>query len=713
MPGMRELDLLSRLSDFAYRRRRAILVAGGAAFVVAALVASAIFDVVKSFGLQDPGSEGARAYDRYEEATGEAAIPGVVLLVEPGGDVASPRGRSEVGGAADALASLPGIARVQGPSFADGSGISTDRRAAYLLGFLSADVDDPPEIGERALEELGGNPAVSVGGLAVAAHEINEQSEEDLQEAEVYAAPILLLLCFWVFRSVVAALLPILVGAFAIAGTIAVMRGLAGVVDIDVFSINIVTGLGLGLAIDYSLLILARYREELTRAGPGPEALRRTLATAGRTVAFSAVIVAFALAALLIFPQRFLYSTALGGALVVVLSALAALILLPAALAALGPRLNALALPGLRRSQVRGEAARGGWYRLARAVMHRPVPVATATAAVMIAAGIPFLDVELTSADARVLPEERSARRVDDALRARFPVNATTPLVSVVDTQAADRARRPLRPLTQEIRDLPGVERVAGPQEVGGGLKTVAVFGSADPLSDGAEGLLRELRGLEWPHPTLVGGRTADLVDQKESMESHLPLAVAIIAVLTLTALFAMTGSVVIPVVALVMNLLTISAAFGILVFVFQDGRLEGLLDYTSQGALDTSMPILIFAVAFGLSTDYGVFLFNRIKETRDAGGGDADSVAIALERTGRVVTAAALLFSVAVGVFVTSQLVQIKEASLGLVAAVLLDATIVRALLLPSLMRLLGRWAWWAPGSLARLRERLSFSRL
>jgi RND superfamily putative drug exporter len=407
--------------------------------------------------------------------------------------------------------------------------------------------------------------------------------------------------------------------------------------------------------------------------------------------------VALALAALIIFPQRFLYSTAIGGLLVVLLSAAVALTVLPAILAVLGPRVNALAPPRLQRGagEAAGAAGRGFWYRLASFVLRRPITVLTATVAVMLAAGIPFLSVHLSTADARVLPLSSSARQVDEALRSSFPDAASaTPLVAVINARPDRPSRARLAPVVAQLSALPYVKHVLGPRRLDAHTSQLEVVAGVDPLSEDGQRLLREVRGLDWPYPTLVGGRAADLLDQKQSLQSHLPLAVGIIVVMTLITLFAMTGSALLPLAALLMNGLTISAAFGIVVLVFQDGRFQGLLSYTSQGAIDTSMPVLVFAVAFGLSTDYGVFLLTRIKEARDSGASDTEAVAIGIEHTGRIVTAAALLFAVAVGAFM---------------AAVLVDATLVRAFLLPSLMRLLGRWSWWAPAPLLRLRERLS----
>ncbi len=678
-------------------------------FAAAAYLGRDVVDALDPYGFQDPDSNSVRAYDLYEEVKGIGTTPEIIALVEPGGDVHRPEAQREVQEVASALGEIEGVGAVRAPAPGETSATSTDGRAAYVLGFLRTDVDDPTDVGADVQDQLAGRPGVTLGGTAVAQAQLNEQTGEDLRRVELYAAPLLILLSLWVFRSLIAALLPILVGAFTIAGALFIVRALAEVISIDVFSINLVTALGLGLAIDYSLFVVSRYRGEVARLGAGPEALRRTLQTAGRTVAFSAVTVACALAALLVFPQRFLDSMGIGGSLVALFAGLVVLTVLPAMLAMLGPRVNALRVPGFRRSlpEETSTAARqaGFWFGLARFVARAPVPIAAMTAVVLIAAGIPFLRVEFSLADAGILPEERSARQVDDVLRDRFPAGETTPIVVLVnppqtgDTEASGLAAR--------ISAIPTVDRVIAPRSVGEHTQRIDVIAAADPNSDASQRLVRRIRALGSPDQPLVAGRAADLVDQKQSLRDHLPAAVAIIVVSTLLILFLLTGSVVLPLKALVMNLLTISAAFGILVLVFQDGRFEGPLEYASEGALDTSIPVLMFAVVFGLSTDYGIFLLTRIKEAYDAGADNSSAVAIGLQRTGRIVTAAALLFAVALGALAFSELLYLKEVGLGTALAVLIDAAIIRTLLVPSLMQILGPWNWWAPRPLARIHER------
>jgi uncharacterized membrane protein YdfJ with MMPL/SSD domain len=506
---------------------------------------------------------------------------------------------------------------------------------------------------------------------------------------------LLLLLALWIFRGLVAALLPVAAGLLALFSTLALLRLVNVLTPISVFALNLVTGAAIGLAIDYSLLLLSRYREELVRHGPGRVALRATLTTAGRTVAFSAVTVAVAFASLLVFPLPFLRSMAIGGLIVAPLAGLVALTLLPALFALLGERVNALAPRRWQRAAER--AARpdehGGWYRFAHWVMRRPVWVAVGSATLLVALGLPFLGVRFVGVDAGVLPSSSSARQVDDVLRTQFAPGLDAPLHLAVRSLSVVPA----------IRRLPHVVAVARPERLGAQLWSVDVIPDAPAMSNQTKALVREARRLPG---VMVSGKTAWYLDTAASLRRHLAYALALLAVTTFLLLFLVTQSIVLPLKALLMNVLGLSAAFGVLVFVFQAGRLEGLLGYRSQGALELTQPVLLFAIAFGLATDYGVFLLSRIKEAHDAGLPNREAVALGLERTGRVVTAAALLFCVAVGAFTTSGILIVKELGLGIALAVAIDASLVRALLVPSLMALLGDWNWWAPLPLRRFRR-------
>jgi uncharacterized membrane protein YdfJ with MMPL/SSD domain len=697
--------MLAALAGLANRRARWVIVLSALCFIAAGALGAGVAERLDPYQADDPDTESVQARERLEDAGYRPT--GVVVLIEDV-KVDSRAGRERVREIAREVRRDPDVTEVAG-YYQTGSKdfVSRDGDATYLAVRLGPTEDDETQdVGERIAETLSGEPGVTVGGTAVAQQEVNEQVEVDLRRAELLAFPILFLLSLLFFRSLVAALLPLLVGGLAIVGTFLMLRVASEVTSVSIFALNLVTGLGLGLAIDYSLFIVSRYREEIAKSGPGLEAMRRMMATAGRTVLFSSITVAGALASLLIFPQEFLYSMGIGGSLVALIAAGIALIVLPAVLALLGTRVNALAPQFLQRRAERDArpASAGFWYRLSRFVMRTPIPVAIASSALLIALGIPFLRIEFTSVDAQVLPTSASARQVDDALRTDFPPFRDTPI-----QLAVDGGREEARRVAAEARDIQGVATVNPPLRVDDGTSVIEVISTDGPLSTESQDLVDRLREL--PGDVLVTGSTADFIDLQDSLGEHLPLVLVLVAAVTVVVLFAMTGSVVLPVKQLVMNLLGLTAVFGILVLIFQDGRLEGLLGYTSQGGLESTQPLLLFAVAFGLSTDYGVFLLSRIKEAHDAGASDSESVGIGLERTGRIVTAASLLFAVAIGAFVTSQMIFVKELGLGQALAVLIDASIIRALLVPSLMELLGRWNWWAPRPLRRLHARIGLS--
>ena len=612
---------------------------------------------------EDPGSESVAAREALRRAAGALPDPGLVLLV-PGGSAPAVR---------DRLAGEPVVARAA-------------VRGDVVLAWLRGDDDRTEADVGRLVEALAAERSVAAGGPAVAGRQVAETVERDLVRAELIAFPIVFALSLLVFRGLVAALLPTLVGAASIAATLLGLRLAVELTELSVFAVNLVTGLGFGLAIDYSLFVLSRYREELQRHGHGPEALARTLATAGRTVLFSALTVAAAMASLFVFPQRFLFSMAVGGTMVALAAGAIALVALPALLHLLGPRVNALAPARWQRPP-----SRGGWGRLARRVTARPGLVAAVSAAVLLALALPALGVRFTGIDATALPDEASAHRVADALEERGLRASVSPVTAVFRAE-------PAQATLARLASLPGAAAVRAAERVGAGVWRVQVLPARPSLSGETQRLVRDVRDAV--PGALVGGGAAAFADQQASLRAHVPWALAILATTTVALLFAFTGSVVLPLKALLVNALTIAAAFGILVLVFQTGL--------GEPGLESTQPILLVATAFGLSTDYAVFLLSRIKEARAAGLPDREAVAAGLERTGRIVTAAALLFCLAIGAFATSRLVFVRELGLGTAAAVALDATIVRALLVPSLMMLLGRWNWWAPAPLRRLHARL-----
>lgn len=681
--------MLPRLSAFIQRRSIPVLVV---AFVVTGVCAAfgvTVADRLDPLGFDDPASESARA----DAALAERGWAGTDLVVLVDGT------RASVPEVQDAVEREDLVSQVSVvPRAADGSGY-------VVVSFRPAPDKVKQEAADRIEADIAGQGGIAVGGSAASFAQLNETIQSDLVRAELFAFPILFVLALLMFRSVVAASLPLVVGALAVVGTLAALGVLGTLIGISVLALNVVTALGFGLAIDYSLFMVARYREELARSGPGPEALRATMLTSGRTVLFSSLTVAAAMASLLVFPQQFLYSVGLGGVLVSLLAAAVALVVLPAMLCLLGSRVDALAPRFLRRraEQDARPVTAGAWYRTAMFVMRRPGAVAVVSGAVLLVMAIPALDLRFTAVDGSILPPDTGARQVHEALVADAALTRSTPLTVLVDDVSAQDE------LTRLAGDLPGATLAAPPEQLPGGGAVVEIVSESPVFSQQSQDLVAAVRAL--PVDALVTGSTAEFVDLKASMAAYLPLVALIIVLSTVVAIFLMTGSIVLGLKTLVMNALTLAAVFGVLVLVFQNGLLESVLGYTSQGALESTIPLILFAGVFGLSTDYGVFLLARIKEARDGGAPDHEAIAVGQARTGRLITSAALLFCVAVGAFGTSSIVGIKEMTLGIALGVVLDATVVRALLAPALMQLLSSWNWWSPAPLARLYARVGLT--
>ena len=706
---------MARLAALVIRRPWRVVLTAIAFLAVAVVVGGPLTGNLTSAGFEDPDAEFVAARDTLQQARGANPTPGLIALVDPGVSVRDGRGRAAVERTAAAIAADPQVAQVV-TAFSGGGDalISNDGTASYVAAFFRPIGDDAAEdAATRIRDPFADDQTVTFGGASVVGEEAGTIIGEDLARAEMLAFPIIFLLSLWVFRGVVAALLPSLMGGLVIFGSFLAIGLFNEAMTLSIYALNLAIGLSLGLAIDYSLLIISRYREEMASHGPGREALERTLRTAGRSVLFSAVTVAAALAGLMVFPQRFLFSMGVAGVMVALVAAAIALIVLPAVLALLGARINSLAPRAWRRHSEEADRAltSGFWFRLSHTVMRRPGTIAAVTAVALVIVALPAFGINFTSVDANVLPTSASARQVSDRLAADFPEDRSQPIFAAVTAPSGPEAQPRLTEYAQRLRDLPGAEMVTPPARVGEGTWRIDVYSREWALTGASQDLVRDVRDTAAPFTVDVGGLSASFVDQKASIGAHLPYAIILIATTTIIALFVMTGSVLLPIKAVVMNMLTLGATLGILVWVFQDGRLEGLLGYDSVGALDLTQPILLGAMAFGLSTDYAVFLLSRIKEAHDAGADTSESVALGLQRTGRIVTAAALLFAIAIGAFATSQITLIKELGVGTALAVLIDATIIRALLVPSLMGLLGRWNWWAPRPLRRLHDRIGFS--
>jgi RND superfamily putative drug exporter len=721
--------MLTGLGRFVVRRRRPVLLGTGLFIVLAVLLGGGVADSLTSGGFDDPGSESHRAGELLEEELGTSDPNFVLLVTARDGNVDAPEVATAATALTQELAAEPGVS--EGVSYWTLPGAtplrSTDRSQALVLAVIEGnddEVDDAVSTLATKYTRETDVLTVRVGGIAQVFHQVGEQVEKDLLRAELIAIPITLILLIFVFRGLVAASLPLAVGVLAILGTFLVLTGIVAVTDVSIYSLNLTTAMGLGLAIDYSLFIVSRFREELKRGLSTEDAVVRTVETAGRTILFTAVTVAISLAALIIFPLVFLRSFAYAGIAVSLVAGIGAVVSLPALLAVLGPRVNAVPL-WRRPEKPEGE---GFWHRIATFVMRRPVPVATIVIVFLLFLGIPFLHIQFGMPDDRVLPDHLSSRQVQDEIRENFNSHEAAAL-QVVTADVDDPTSPEAVDYAAELSTIEGAARVdaaAGsfidgeaapvPPELsarfeGDGATWFAVVPSVEPLSEEGEQLVQDVRDTEAPFEVLVGGRSAELVDSKASIFGKMPLALAWIAVATFVLLFLMFGSVIVPIKALVINVLSLTATFGALVWIFQDGHLSGMLDFTPTGTLAATVPILMFCVAFGLSMDYEVFLLSRIKEEHDRTGDNTSSVALGLERTGRIVTAAALLISVIFLAFATSGVMFIKLFGLGLAVAVLMDAFVIRGTLVPAFMRLAGEVNWWAPRWMKRIYERIGIS--
>ena len=723
---------MEQSKPFVVRYRWAVLALAILGMGVAAAVGGDVASELRSGGFEDPGAESSQARAALVDVF-DAETPDLVLVVSARAGTVDDPANAEAGQALVArLAQDRGVEEV-GSYWQLGSPPplrSTDGRRALVFARLAGGEEESLETAGRIGEAYRGEQGaldVEVGGPAATFDEVNRTIEEDLVRAELIAFPLTLLLLVVIFGSVVSASLPLGVGGLAILGTFLVLDVVAGFADVSIFALNFTTAIGLGLAIDYALLIVNRFREELAEGRTTSEAIRRTLRTAGRTVVFSAATVASALVALLAFEQYFLRSFAYAGIAVVALAAVGAVVVLPAILAILGPNVNRWRV---RKVETRTDGT-GIWHRIAVFVMRRPIPVATLAIAFLLVLGAPFLGIRLGFPDDRVLPPSAESRQAGELLRTEFDSREASSL-SVVALGAGDPSTRAddIAAYATDLSSIGGVARVdaltgsyiggrqvvpASPfsqRFVAADATYLSVVPSVEPYSAEGEELVADVRATASPlGEVLVGGQSAELVDGNAGILARLPIALAIIALVTFAVLFVSFGSVLMPIKAIVLNLLSLSATFGAMVWIFQEGNLAGVLDFTATGTLTVTMPVLMFVIAFGLSMDYEVFMLSRIREEFDRTGDNEASVALGLERTGRIVTAAALLIAVVFAAFSTGRVTFMKMFGIGMTLAVLVDAFVIRATLVPAFMRLAGAANWWAPAPLRRLHERIGFS--
>ncbi|MDX2295175.1 MULTISPECIES: MMPL family transporter [Streptomyces] len=704
---------------FVTARPRLTLLVALVLTALAVLAGGGVADRMGSGGWEDPAAESSYATAALEREF-PGSQPNLLLLVDAGkAGVDDPAVAAEARRLTERLAAEPGVEGV-GSYWAGGSPAlrSEDGSEAVVAARIAGEEKEAGALLDRiapAYRGTHGPVEVTLGGGLAVRHEMQTIIQEDLLRAELIALPVTLVLLVMVFGSAVAALLPLGVGIVAILGTNAVLRGITEFTDVSVFAQNLTTALGLGLAIDYALFVVRRYREELAAGADPSAAVRTTLRTAGRTVLFSALTVAVSLAAMLVFPQYFLRSFAYAGIAVVLLAAAAALTLLPAALVLLGHRVDALDLRRLlRRRRAPGPddtGAAAGWTRAAGLVMRRAPVFAVLTTAGLVLLGLPFLGVKFGTADDRQLPATATSRIVQEELRAGFPGDPGGTLTVLAEGAATPADYGAYR---ERIAALDGIVRVDGPVVSGTGADAHAYYSvvpDGPATGEGAQHAVGELRSADAPFTTSVTGQAAVLVDSKNAIGERLPWAAGIVVLVTLLLVFLLTGSVLIPVQAVVLNALSLTAMFGAVVWVFQDGHLSGLLGFTATGDIETTLPVLMFCVAFGLSMDYGVFLLSRIKEEYDSTGDHEGAVRFGLARTGGLITAAAVILAVVMVAIGTSRVTNTKMLGLGVALAVLMDAMVVRSLLVPAVMKLTGRLTWWAPGPLRRFHDRFGIS--
>ena len=740
--------LLQGIARLAIAMPRRVLLCAALLTLALAIFGVPVAERLSAGGFQDPASESSRAAQLLTGKFGQGDVQMLVTVTTPDG-VDSPAARAAGTDIVKTLKSSPHVANVTSPWTVPPSAaadlVSRDRTVGLIAAGIRGDESEQQTYAKELSAQVsreGDGVTVRTGGLAMLDVQFTRQSQRDLVVMESIAIPLSFVVLVWVFGGLLAAALPVAVGAMAIVGALAVLRVVSFFADVSVFALNLAAAMGLALAIDYTLLMISRFRDELDHGADHDAALARMMATAGRTVVFSATTVALSMTVMALFPMYFLKSFAYAGVATVAFAALAALVVTPAALMLLGHRLDSLDVRRLvRRLRARPEPAPKPvtamfWYRWTRGVLRRAVPLGLLGIVVLVFLGLPFLGVRWGYPDDRALPKSLSARQVGDVLRADFANNSEA-AVTVVFPDADGLSRDDLERYAAELSRVPDVSGVSAPtgtfvngvptgrptaptgQERGSAFLTVD---STAPLfTDRSEAQLRRLHEVPAPAPVDFTGIAQINRDSVDAIMATLPTVLILIAAIMFVLLFLLTGSILIPLKALALNVLSLSAAFGAMVWIFQDGHLGGL-GTTASGTLVANIPVLLFCIAFGLSMDYEVFLVSRIREfwlASGSGGQDRpdpararadndESVALGIARTGRVVTAAALIMSISFAALIAANVSFMRLFGLGLTLAVLVDATLVRMVLVPAFMHVAGRWNWWAPALLVRLHDRL-----
>ena len=694
--------MFEKLGRFLVRRRKAVLAGFIVATIAAGVVGSLVFARLEGGGYSDPNSDSYKAAN-YLTDTFKVKDPAIIFIIDAGKSVADPAVAAEVAPIEAELRNRPGVESTLSYWSAGGAKqlVSSDGNAAYLFIYgTEADLTSLDKLASELQKKYDGevgNLRIYVGGFSTFNNAINERISSDLKFAEAISIPLTFLFLLFVFGGLIASAMPVVVAISAILGAFVILYLISLATGVSIFALNLITGLGMGLGIDYSLLMVNRFREELKSGKSVEESVTQTVKTAGRTVFFSGITVMISLASLMFFPQMFLKSFGYGGVAVVAIAIVGALIPLPAILALLGTKIDKFVV---RKSAITPKED-GRWAHTARYVMKRPVAVVVLSLLILGTVASPIKDIVFSQVDTRVLPASDKAAIAAKVGQDKFPGEQANPVEIVIPNGTTKMIE--INSFVSDLANVPGIINIGAPETVGSDVRIAAIH-SMSARSPEAENMIIKIRELKVPEGTLVGGVAADYADSQIGIAKTLPLALGWIAIGTLILLFMFTGSIILPIKAVILNLLSLSATLGAMTWIFIGGNMNWLVgSFTNTGSIDTSIVILIAVVAFGLSMDYEVFLLSRIKEEHDAGHSNIESVALGLQKSARIITAAAVILSVVFAIFMTSGVTSIKAMGFGVAFAILLDATLVRALLVPALMRLFGERNWWAPKALKR----------
>ena len=691
--------MFEKLGHLIFKRRKSAVILFIVGILVAGGFGSLAFSRLDSGGYSDPKSD---SYKVYEYLTEELKLsdPAVVIIVDSGAtDVTDPSVAQKGIALEKKIAQEEGVTKTL--SFWTSGGEATlksaDGKAAYILVYGDGEAFTPEsqELGKVMQQKYDGSYeglTLYAGGVGVVGHAITKKISDDLKIAELISIPLTFILLVLVFGALAASAMPLIVGVAAILGAFFILYLFTLFTTVSIYALNLTTGMGLGLGIDYALLMVNRFREELHRGKNIEDSIVTTMATAGKTVFYSGMTVLVTLLSLTFFPLPFLQSFGYAGVSVVALAVIGALFGLPPILAILGDRID----KGVVRKSAITPKEDGRWARTARLVMKRPVSAVLVSLVILGVMAAPITGIKFSQGDSRMLPADNKAAFATAQQAERFPGQTGTP-IEIIIIDGADKLEE-INAYTQKLGQTAGIVGVVPPAVIGKDVRVVA-YQAMLPRTPESQELIQNVRSIESPEGTLVGGVAADYTDSQNGISRTLPWALGWIVLSVLVLIFVFTGSIILPIKAVILNFLSLGATMGVLTWVFVDGNLQWLVgSFTVTGTLDTSIVILIAVVVFGLSMDYELFLLSRIREEHLAGKSNVESVAVGLQRSARIITAAAVLLAVVFGAFVTSGVTSIKTMGFGVALAVLLDATIVRGLLVPALMRLFGENNWWAP---------------